>query len=220
MSKGDEERAHYPCPACGSTLYGWVKIKAAEGPEPVLDRCESCGLAVTRADQPVDVRAELAGISRGPGEYAAANRRSWQSSLGEGHWAALDSQHRIYLTPRAATLLFEQEGLEIGRISYPRSGRNIGWMWQTLMNALTLRDNFARDARAGRIRPEGSRQRTAYGIDMVVTVLAAIPVTLLTGPLELLAALFRRGGEMVIQARPMAMQPVPELDDADELAPG
>jgi len=220
MAEGDEERASYPCPACGSSLYGWVRISSPDRPQPILDRCESCGLAVRREDGPVDVRAELAAISRGPGEYAAANRRSLQASLGEGHWAGLDPNRRIHLTPRAAVLLFEQQGLEIGSVAFPRLGRNLGWMWQTLMNALTLRDNFARDAREGLIRPERPKARLAFAIDAMVTLVAALPVTFFTVVLEPLAAALRRGGEIVIEARPVATTPEDELDDADELAAG
>jgi hypothetical protein len=216
----DQERCRYPCPACGSTLYGWVRVHAADGREPTLDRCETCGLTVTRGESPPDVNAELAAIARGPGEYAAANRRSFQAAIGEGHWAGLDSRCRLHLTPRAATLLFEKEGLEIGSIRYPAGGRNLRWMWQTLMNGVTLRDNFARDARAGRIRPDGFRERLAFMIDAMVTVLAAVPVTVLAGPLELIAVMFRRGGEIIIAARPVARHVADELDDADELATG
>lgn len=211
-----EDLSEYPCPACGSTLYGWVKAQAHGGPEPVLDRCEHCGLAVVRASTTPDIRDELAAMSRGPGEYAAANCRSVQAAIGEGHWAGIDPQRRLYLTPRAAKLLFEKQGLEIGSIRYPARGRNLGWMWQTLMNGVTLRDNFARDARAGRIRPDGLRERLKFGIDAVVTALAAIPVTLLSG-VELIAVMFRRGGEMVVDARPIARVTPDELGDADQL---
>ena len=174
---------------------------------------------MTRADSPPDINAELAAIARGPGEYAAANRRSIQAALGEGHWAGLDPARRFHLTPRAAKLLFEKEGLEIGSIHYPVRGRNLGWMWQTLMNGVTLRDNFARDARAGRIQPDGLRERLAFAVDAIVTVLAAIPVTVLTG-FELIAVMFRRGGEMVIEARPVAQRATEEFDGADELTAG
>ncbi len=221
-----EEKSQYPCPACAAPLYGWVKVQTHEEPEPVLDRCENCGLAVIRANATPDIRDELAAMSRGPGEYASANRRSVQATIGEGHWAGLDSRRRLHLTPRAARLLFEKEGLEIGSIRYPAGGRNLRWMWQTLMNGVTLRDNFARDARAGRIRPDGFRERLAFMIDAMVTVLAAVPVTVLAGPLELIAVMFRRGGEIIIEARPVArhvadeLEDADELDDADELATG
>ena len=214
-----EEESQYPCPACAAPLYGWVKVQTHEEPEPVLDRCENCGLAVIRASATPDVRDELAAMSRGPGEYASANRRSVQATIGEGHWAGIDPQRRLYLTPRAAKLLFEKEGLEIGSIRYPARGRNLGWMWQTLMNAVTLRDNFARDARAGRIRPDGLSERLKFALDALVTVLAAIPVTFLSGA-ELVAVMFRRGGEIVIEARPVSRVAPDELGDTDRLPAG
>jgi len=215
-----EERSEYPCPACGAPLYGWVKISSPNGEQPVLDRCENCGLAVAREHAPADVPAELASITRGPGEYAAANRRSLQAAIGEGHWAGLDPSRRLHFTPRAAELLLEKEDLEVGSIRFPLSGRNMTWMWQTLMNAVTLRDNFARDARAGLIHPEGARERMAFSLDTVVTVLAALPVAIIAAPLELISVLLRRGGEMVIEARPVAHVDADERYGVDELNAG
>jgi hypothetical protein len=72
-------------------------------------------------------------------------------------------------------------------------------MWQTLLNGLTLHPNFAREVRAGRLRPSGGRGRVAFAVDCVATVLAAPLVALVSFPLELVAVALRRGG--LIQAR-------------------
>ena len=74
-------------------------------------------------------------------------------------------------------------------------------MWQTILNAFTFHENFARQVRAGTLRPGGARGRLKFGIDAVVTVLAAVPVALVSAPLELVAALLGRGGELVAVAR-------------------
>ena len=74
-------------------------------------------------------------------------------------------------------------------------------MWQTMLNGLTFHPNFAREARAGRLRPSTSRGRFVFAIDAVVTVLGAPLVLLLSAPLELGASLARRGGELAATAR-------------------
>ena len=69
-------------------------------------------------------------------------------------------------------------------------------MWQTLLNGLTFHPNFAREVRAGRLRPDSARGRFAYAADLVVTVLGAPLIAIVSAPLELVAALARRGGEI------------------------
>ena len=73
-------------------------------------------------------------------------------------------------------------------------------MWQTLLNGLTFRPNFARELRAGRVRPERA-QRARFAVDLVVTVLGGPLVALVSVPLELVASLVGRGGELVATAR-------------------
>ena len=74
-------------------------------------------------------------------------------------------------------------------------------MWQTILNAFTFHENFARQVRAGTLRPGGAWGRLKFGIDAVVTVLAALPVAIVSAPLELFAAPAGRGGELVAVAR-------------------
>ena len=51
---GARRRRAYPCPACGATLYGWTAAHDPldRGKRIVLDRCENCGLSVTRGARP------------------------------------------------------------------------------------------------------------------------------------------------------------------------
>ena len=65
----------------------------------------------------------------------------------------------------------------------------------------TFNENFARQVRAGILRPGGAVGRLKFGIDAVVTALLAIPVAIVSAPLALVAALAGRGGELVAVAR-------------------
>jgi hypothetical protein len=206
-----------PCPLCGSPLYGWLKI-----PDPrtsptvgqpvddegsrVLDRCEECGAGVFAGEKQVDLDAEMRAIRTtledGTAVVAAANRRSWQASLGGEGWAAIDLHPgRLLLTPRALELLAERTGTELEAVEFPPLGENQAWMWQTLVNGLTFHPNFAREVRAGRLRRANARGRFTFLADSIATVLAAPFVLLASFPLELVAALSRRGGRMVAAIR-------------------
>jgi len=208
-------RAEKACPLCGSPLYGWLTLpdprsrptvgrpvaNAAGG--RVLDRCEECGAGVEEADRPVDLEQELRALEGtledGTRAVLAANRRSWQASLGGEGWAAIDSRPgRLLLTAPALQLLARHAGAELGEVRFPPLGPNQRWMWQTLLNGLTFHPNFAREVRAGRLRPGTARSRFAFLADCIATVLAAPLVALVSIPAELLAVLSRRGG--LIQA--------------------
>ena len=82
-------------------------------------------------------------------------------------------------------------------------------MWQTILNSFTFNENFAREARARRLRPGAGRGRLAFAIDTLVTVLAAPVVALVAFPLELIAALAGRGGELIAVAAPADQEPAP-----------
>ncbi len=202
------------CPACGGPLHRWVKAHPADArsaEETLLDRCERCGLVVARSS-PVHPAAggDAAEAAEGEldrlfersangakGELHAPNRRSLQAAIGEGSWAALELPDRpLVLTPTALEALLERRGGVLDRVRFPVLGRNQIWMWQTLMNALTFHPNFAREALAGRLRPQRGRDRLTFAIDVVVSVLAAPLVAVASFPLETAAALARRGGEM------------------------
>jgi hypothetical protein len=172
----------------------------------VLERCERCGVAVEAATEPVDLVAEANALTRtaehGEAALVAPNRASWQAGLGGEGWTAIDPRAgRLLLTPTSLRLLAERTGRELGELYFTRFGRNQGWMWHTLLNGLTFHPNFAREVRAGRLRASNARSRFAFAADCVVTVLAAPLVVLVSVPLELVAALARRGGEMVAPVR-------------------
>jgi hypothetical protein len=197
------------CPACGEPLFGWLLLESGEQGDPneslVLERCERCGLGVAADLAPADSVSELLGsareISDSRLELRVANRASLQAWLGGRHWAALQPRRRLYPTPRSLPALAAAAGLEIEELRSARQGRGQAWMWQTILNAFTFHENFALEVRAGTLRPGGAWSGLRFGIDAVVTVVAALPVALLSAPLELFCALFGRGGELVAVAR-------------------
>lgn len=215
------------CPLCERPLFAWIALPAAPGAasvglplasgpgeERVLERCESCGVALER-DREVELRDEWEAVCRaapdGGREIAIPNRASLQAGIGVDGWAAIDlGPGRLLHTPRSLALLAERNEHRLESSRYPPFGRNQGWMWQTLLNGLTLHPNFAREVRAGRLRPSGGRGRAAFAIDLVVSVLAAPLVALVSVPLELAAALAGRGGEARARTAP-AQDPASEL---------
>lgn len=205
------------CPLCGGTLRPWrslpanpsrasVGLPSEQQEERVIERCERCEVGVERGAR-VELEAEWAALDAASG-VAVANRESVQASIGGEGWAAIGSgPGRLLHSPRSLELLAERTGNRIEVLGTPPLGRNQGWMWQTLVNGLTLRPNFARDARAGRIHPTDLRSRAAYGIDLVVSILAAPFVALISFPLELISALLGRGGELRARVPLAALDP-------------
>jgi hypothetical protein len=206
------------CPLCGHRLHAWIALPAA-GDEAsvgvplgardrVLVRCESCGVAVERARK-VELTAEWAAVCR-PAEpparlIAIPNRASVQAAIGVEGWAAIDlSPGRLIHTPASLELLAERNGQVLQRRRSGFSRRAHAWMWQTLLNGLTFRPNFARELRAGRLHARGASERLRFAVDVVVTVLGAPLVALVSVPLELGATVAGRGGELVATARERA----------------
>ena len=204
------ERAAGPetprCPACGEPLFVWIETEGY-GPreDQVIDRCENCGLVLVRGVIPTPEVAAERLLSEGEHRdggvtFRAANAASLQAWLGAENWAALrPGGQGLEPTPRAASLLLARRGLEIRRIRH-LTGPGIASMWQTLLNLLTFHRDFAAEAASGRLRPGTGRGQAAFWIDVVVTVLAAIPTALIAVLLEGGAVLARRGGVIEVQA--------------------
>jgi hypothetical protein len=195
------------CPACGEPLFVWLEtVGYGSREDQIVDRCENCGLAVTRDAVPDPERAidELLGDSTRTDQgirVRAANAASLQAWLGAENWAALrPGDSSLKPTPRAAGLLLGRRGLLVTRVRYP-PGAGIASMWQTLLNLLTFHRDFAVEALSGRLRPGSGRGRGAYVLDTAITILAAIPTAILAVVLEGGAVLARRGGVIEISAR-------------------
>jgi hypothetical protein len=178
-----------PCPLCGQPLFPWVGLPArgtdASVGEPLADadaeriivRCESCGVAVER-DREVDLAAEWEAVCRpgdaGAREISLPDRTSWQAAIGVGGWAAIDLYpgHLIH-TRKSLDLLAVHNDHTLESIAWPVRGPNQPWMWQTLLNGLTFHPNFAREVRAGRLRPKNARSRRHFTVDSIVMVASA-----------------------------------------------
>ncbi len=190
--------AERPCPACGEPLYAWINAPAADPRNArtyVVDRCESCRLGAARI---AELRS-AAGLLAPGAERRLANCASWQAGIGGQHWAGLDlPDEPIILSPRSLELLLGKRGLRAGRRRQTVFGRNQAWMWQTLINAFTFHDNFAREVLRRRLTPRSSRNSVAFAIDAAISILAAIPVALVAMPLELVAVVLGRGGELAV----------------------
>ena len=194
------------CPACDQPLFVWVETEGW-GPreDQVIDRCENCGLAAPRDAVPgaEEAVAQLMGAAgNGHHVFRAPNASSMQAWLGAENWAALHpGDTALTPSPRAAELLLAKRGLEVSAVRHlARAG--MASMWQTLLNLLTFHRDFASEALSGRLRPGGGRGRAAYAIDVMVTVLAAIPTAILAVVLEGGAVAARRGGVIEVTAAP------------------
>jgi hypothetical protein len=202
------KEAGYPCPACGSPLYGWTAAHDPldRGKRIVLDRCESCGLAVTRAATAPDANAELEPLLSDDGSgrvrLTAPNRRSLQGGLGGAQWAGLEPElRRLHLNPESLRLLLAERGLEVENVRTPFGKRSRRLMVQTMINAFTYRDNFLRNARAGRIPRGTTGERWLYRLDWLVSYLVYLPSAFFGVLLEAIGAVMGRGGVMEVEAR-------------------
>ncbi len=200
------------CPACGEPLFGWLLMDSGErggsSDSIVLERCERCRLGVAAEPGPRGSSASaLLGsarqISDGRLELRVANRASIQASLGGRHWAALEPKRRLYPTPKSLPALAAAAGLEIEELGCPpprsRPGLDVADDPQRVHLQRELRPP---GPRAGTLRPGGAvgppqvrDRRRRHGL------LAALPVAIVSAPLELFAALAGRGGELVAVAR-------------------
>ncbi|HET8976128.1 MAG TPA: hypothetical protein VFN15_05825 [Solirubrobacterales bacterium] len=203
------------CPACGEPLFAWVETEGW-GPreDQIIDRCENCGLTVDRNAAPGDLDAaeELFGAAGATNGNAAGvmdgvvvrapNSVSFQAWLGAENWAALRPGDRsLKPSPRSAELLAARRGLRVTKVRF-LAAAGMASMWQTLLNLLTFHRDFASQATSGNLRPGHGKGLAAYVIDVIVTVLAAVPTAIIAVVLEGAAVLARRGGVIEISAEP------------------
>ena len=225
------------CPLCEGSVFPWIGVPrsrtaASVGlPSPIepddphggadarlVDRCADCGVGIERAPGPVDLASELARIEvegpEGRRTLVALNRASWQGALGGDGWAALaEWQGRLLLTPRALDLLARKNGLEPSKPAFPPAGPNQRWLWQSILNGITLHHNYLSEVRAGNLRIGHSRGPVAFVADLVASILATPFVLLISVPLEAIASLAGRGGRMVVRVSESSGSGVSDLDD-------
>lgn len=194
------------CPACDKPLFVWIETDGF-GPreDQIIDRCENCGLAVSRDSVPTaeEAATQLLGASgNGRNVFRAPNAASVQAWLGAENWAALKpGDGKLKPSPRAVELLLAKRGLRVGRLrQLPAAG--MASMWQTLLNLITFHRDFASEAASRRLRPGTGKGLAAYVIDVLVTVFAAIPTAILAVVLEGAALVFKRGGVIEVSTEP------------------
>jgi hypothetical protein len=184
--------ANPPCPGCGEPLFGW--IDARPGLDGPVSRCESCGLAVVGAAG--DAAEALADLDRHGGreEVLIANRNGFSAWLGGAGWSGLEPGVRHLFTPESVRRLVANRD-QIVRSARWAPGAGVAAMWQTTLNSVTFGHNVALGA-LGRAAAVPAKRRWQRRIDAAVSVLAAAPALVIAVPLELLAAVLRRGGAL------------------------
>lgn len=178
-----------PCPACGEPLFGWIgRRRGLAGP---VRRCESCGLAVIGdVGSPEEALHDL--DSHRVGESVRIeNRASVACSLGSAGWSGLHPQARHLFTVEAVRRLVARRDQVVKKRRW-RPLASLAATWQTLLNSVTFGHNVAlgalRDQPA--VPAEKPWQRR---IDILASLVGAIPALLVAIPVELLAAPFGRG---------------------------
>jgi hypothetical protein len=178
-----------PCPACGEPLFGW--LDARPGLHGPVRRCESCGLGVIGdPDGSAEALASLDRLDRNEA-IRVVNRASFAAWIGSAGWAGLESESHYLFTPEAVRrLIANRDQVLAGSRWMPGAG--IATMWQTLLNGLTFGRNVALAA-LGRGTAVPAHRPWQRRLDLLISVLASIPALLVAVPLELVAAVFRRG---------------------------
>jgi hypothetical protein len=178
-----------PCPACGEPLFGWIDKRAGlAGP---VSRCESCGLGVVGGPGSTD--EALRELDRLGAEEAVTivNRDSFSAWIGGAGWAGLTRGSRYLFTVEAVRRLVATRDQVVKSARWsPLAG--IATMWQTILNSCTFGRNGALGA-LGRAAAVPAPKRWQRRLDALIAVVLAIPALLIAVPLELVAAIFRRG---------------------------
>lgn len=178
-----------PCPACGEPLFGWVgKKPGLAGP---VRRCESCGLGVIGAvGEPEDALHQLDALREGD-DPRIANRASFSCSLGAAGWAGLQPGARYLFTVEAVRRLVARRD-QVVKARRWRPLASLAVTWQTLLNSVT----FGRNVALGALRDAAAVPATRpwqRRIDVLASLIGAIPALLIAIPVELLGGITGRG---------------------------
>jgi hypothetical protein len=183
-----------PCPACGEPLFGWIGEKPGlAGP---VRRCESCGLGVFGSmGDPEDALRQLDALREGD-DPRIANRASFACSLGGAGWAGLQPDTRYLFTVEAVRRLVARRD-QVVKVQRWRPLASLTATWQTLLNSVTFGRNVAlgalRDAPAVPAARPWQRR-----IDVLASIVGAIPALAIAIPVELLGGITGRGAVISI----------------------
>ena len=178
-----------PCPACEEPLFGWIAAK--RGMAGPVRRCESCGLAV--AGLPADPEEALHELdARREGDaLRIENRAGFACSLGGAGWAGLQPGRRYLFTVEAARRLVARRD-QVVKSSRWRPLASLAVTWQTLLNSVTFGHNVA----LGALREMPAVPATKpwqRRIDVLASIVLALPALVIALPVELLGAPLGRG---------------------------
>jgi hypothetical protein len=183
-----------PCPACGEPLFGWIGRKAGL-PAPVR-RCESCGLGVIGAPTaPEEALRELDTLREGE-VVQIENRASSACSLGGAGWSGLHPEARHLFTVEAVRRLVARRDQVVKKARW-RPLRSLAATWQTLLNSVTFGHNVALAALQGKPSMPAPKQWQRR-IDVLASIVLAIPAVLIAIPVELLGGALRHGAVIAL----------------------
>jgi hypothetical protein len=178
-----------PCPACGEPLFGWIAQRPGlRGP---VSRCESCGLGVIGAD--ADPEEALHELDRLGGEEGIeiANRAGVACALGGAGWDGLRPEARYLFTLEAVRRLVARRD-QVVKSSRWAPLASLAGTWQTLLNSVTFGHNVALGA-LGKGGDVPAEARWKWRIDVLASLILAIPALVIAVPLELAGAVLGRG---------------------------
>ncbi|HWN73665.1 MAG TPA: hypothetical protein VNN15_07660 [Solirubrobacterales bacterium] len=184
-----------PCPACGEPLFGWIAQKAGlDGP---VRRCESCGLAVIgEAGGPEEALRELDRLREGEA-LRIENRAAVACSLGGAGWAGLrPGTHHLFTVEAVRRLVARRD--QVVKKQRWRPLASLAATWQTLLNSVTFGRNVALGALRG-VPAVPAPQPWQRRIDVLASIVLAIPALLVAIPVELIGGLSRRGAVISLQ---------------------
>ncbi|HEX5761949.1 MAG TPA: hypothetical protein VFY04_02400 [Solirubrobacterales bacterium] len=184
-----------PCPACREPLFGWVDERPGlAGP---VRRCENCGLGVV-GDPPGPDEALRELDRQRSGELTRiANRASFSAWIGGAGWAGLAPQARCLFTIEAVRRLVAHRDEVVRRARWaPAAG--IATMWQTILNGFTFGRNVA-FAALGRGEAAPAERPWQRRLDVLISVLVALPALVFALPMEGIAAALGKGSAIDLE---------------------
>jgi hypothetical protein len=120
-----------------------------------------------------------------------ADRDGFAAWIGGAGWAGLEPESRFLFTTEAVRRLIANRDQVLTSTRWsPVVGVTL--MWQTVLNGFTFGRNVALAA-LGRGRAAPAEKPWQRHLDAVISIIVAVPAMLAAVPLELIAAIFRRG---------------------------
>lgn len=178
-----------PCPACGEPLFGWIGGK--DGLAGPVRRCESCGLGVVGSPGgPEEALRELDTLRAGE-TLRIPNRASFACSLGSAGWSGLQPHvHYLFTLESIRRLVARRD--QVVKSSRWQPGTSLAATWQTLLNSVTFGHNIALGA-LGKAPAIPARQPWQRRIDVLASIVLALPALVMALPIELAGGLLGRG---------------------------